>query len=46
MACGMDNFKFGIVKKVHPLNLHREEFLHVERGRTLAMGLNRNKVNR
>ena len=45
MACNMDNFKFTIVKIVHPLNLHREEFLHIERARTVTMGMNRMKVN-
>ena len=45
MDCNMNNFAFAIVKRVHPLNLHREEFLHIEQGRTVTMGLNRMKVN-
>ena len=44
MNCNMDNFSFAIVKKVHPLNLHREEFLHIEKARTVTLGLNRMKV--
>ena len=44
MNCGMDNFKFAIVKKTHPLNLHREEFIHIEKARTLTLGLNRMQV--
>ena len=45
MDRNMDNFTFAIVKQVHPLNLHREEFLHIENARTVTMGLNRMKVN-
>ena len=45
MNCGMDNFNFAIIKRTHPLNLHREEFIHIDRARTLCLGLNRMKVN-
>ena len=44
MNCSMENYRFAILKKTHPLNLHRDEYIHIEKGRTLTKGLNRMQV--
>lgn len=44
MDGGMESFNFAIVKKTHPLNLHREEYIHIEKARTKILGLNRMQV--
>ena len=40
----LDIFTISVVKKVSPQQLRREEFKHIEKYRTLTLGLNRYKV--